>query len=83
MTSPTSREEVRQCIGLVNNYINVWTRRSHMLNTLPKITFSKVKFQWNKVEQDEFEEIKRVVARGILLAYPDFNEEFKMNTHVI
>ena len=44
---------------------------------LTHITSSKVKFKWTKIEQDDFEEIKRTVARDSLLAYPDFNKEFK------
>ena len=33
-----------------------------------------------KVEQDAFKKIKRIVARGTLLTYPDFNETFKIHT---
>ena len=32
-----------------------------------------------KVEQDAFKKIKRIVARGTLLTYPDFNETFKIH----
>ena len=40
-----------------------------------------VKFKWSKIEQYDFEEIKRIVAHDILLDYPDFNEEFKIHTN--
>ena len=40
-----------------------------------------MKFKWTKIEQDAFEEIKLILARGTLLAYPDFNEEFKIHTN--
>ena len=39
----------------------------------------KWKFNWTQVEQDAFNEIKRIVARDTLLTYPDFNETFKIN----
>ena len=42
---------------------------------------SKVKFKWNKIEEDAFNEIKRVVDRDTLLSYPDFNEVFKIHTN--
>ena len=35
---------------------------------------SKVKFEWTKIEQDAFDEVKRIVARNNLLTYPYFNE---------
>ena len=40
-----------------------------------------MKFEWTKIEQDAFNEIKRIVARDTLLAYLDFNEEFKIHTN--
>ena len=36
--------------------------------------------KWNKIEQDAFDEIKRIVDRDNLLIYLDFNENFKINT---
>ena len=35
-------------------------------------------FKWTKTKQGYFDEIKRIVARNTLLAYPDLNEEFKI-----
>ena len=34
----TSRKEVQKFIGVVNYYHNMWTRRSHTLATLTKLT---------------------------------------------
>ena len=48
-----------------------------MLVLLTKIIPSKVKFKQTKIKQDAFDEIKRIVARNTLIAYPYFNEEFK------
>ena len=55
-------------------------RVSHPLSHLTRITSSKVKFKWTKIEQDAFDKIKRIVSCDTLIAYPDFNEEFKINT---
>ena len=41
---------------------------------------SKVKFKWNKIKQDAFDKINRIVACNTLLAYTDFNEELKIHT---
>ena len=39
-----------------------------------------MKFKWTKIKKYSFEEIEQIVARNNLLAYPDFNEEFKIHT---
>ena len=77
MNPPTSRKEARHFIGVLNYYRNIWARISHTLVHLTKITPSKVQFKWTKMEQDAFNKIKRIVAHNNLLAYPDFNDEFK------
>ena len=62
MTSPTSQKESHPFIGLVIYYWNMWARSSHTLAPLTKITSSKVKFKWTKIEQELFGEIKQIVA---------------------
>ena len=52
----------------------MWSRRSQMLAPLTKITSTKVKFKWTKIEQDAFDEIKWILSRDNLLTYPDSNE---------
>ena len=59
----------------------MWPRRSHTLAPLTKLTSIKTRFKWTQVEQDAFDEIKRIVARDNLLTYPDFNETFKIHTN--
>ena len=59
----------------------MWARCSHTLAPLIKITLTKVKFTQTKTKQDSFDEIKRIVACDTLLAYPDFNEGFKIHNN--
>ena len=56
-------------------------RRSHKLAPLTKLTSIKRKFKWTQVKQDNFDEIKWIVARDNLLTYPDSNEAFKIHTN--
>ena len=56
----------------------MWPIRSHTLEPLTKITSNKRKFKWTKIEQDAFDEIKRILGHDNLLTYPDFNEVFKI-----
>ena len=41
----------------------------------------QVKFKWDQVKQKLFKEMKRIVVHNILLAYADFNKEFKIHTN--
>ena len=66
MKPPTSPKEFRQFIGAVNCYTGMWERRSHNLALLTNITSSKVKFKWTKTKQDNFNEIKWILARDTL-----------------
>ena len=58
----------------------MWPRRSHTLAPLTKLTSIKRNLKCTQVEQDAFDEIKRIMARDNLLTYMDFNETFKIHT---
>ena len=60
----------------------MWTRLSHTLEPLTKVTSSKLKFKWNKIEKYEFKDIKWIGAENVLLDYPDFNEEINIRNNV-
>ena len=81
MNPPNYRKEVRQLIGLANYYQDTCVRLSHTFMHLTKITSSKVEFIWTKIEQDVFDETKRIMARYALSAYQYFNEVFKIHTN--
>ena len=54
MTPPNNIEEVRAFIGIVNYYMYMWSRRSHLLHPIPALTSNKVKFKWTDVEHNFF-----------------------------
>ena len=37
-------------------------------------------FKWTEGKQYAFEKVKQIVAHKTLITYPDFNENFKINT---
>ena len=69
---PTNRRELRQFIGMINYYRDIWPQRSHNLTPLTALTATTVTWKWTKIHQKEFDRMKRVIAREMLLAYPDF-----------
>ena len=54
----------------------MWDRWSHLLHPLTALTLKKLKFKWTDMELKSSDEMKRTVARNILLAYPYFNKRF-------
>ena len=80
MNPPTFRKEVRNFIGVINYYGNMWPRWSHTLAHLTILMSIKRNIKWVQVEQDAFDEINRIVAHNTLLTYPYFNETFKIHT---
>ena len=82
MASPTYQKKYENFIGVINYYRNMWTRRSHTLAPLTKLTSIKRNFKWKQVKQDDFDKIKRIMARNTLLTYLEFNEAFKIHADV-
>ena len=80
LAPPKSVKQVRRFVGLVNYYRDMWPRRAHVLAPLTKLTSKKNKFVWTTVEQEAFDEMKRIIGRDALLAYPDFDDEFIIHT---
>jgi hypothetical protein len=78
--APKTRKELRQFIGIVNYYRDMWFRRSELLAPLTSLTSSKVKFEWHSFHQQAFDKIKKVIGTEVLLCYPDFNKPFHLYT---
>jgi hypothetical protein len=77
---PTNKRELRRFIGLINYYRDMWTKRSHILAPLASLTSKLAKWHWGNVEQTAFDNIKKIVAKEVLLSYPDFTKPFQMYT---
>ena len=81
MEPPKNQKQVRLLIGLLNYYMDLWSKWSHLLQPLTALTSKKVNFIWTFVEQKPFNEIKQIVTRDILLIYPDFNKRCDIHTY--
>ena len=80
IAEPKNRKELRSFIGVVNYYRDMWLRRSHVLAPLASLTSNKTKWVWGEAQQKAFEAAKKVIAREVLLAYPDFSKKFTIHT---
>jgi hypothetical protein len=77
---PKNRKELRRFIGMVNYYRDMWVRRSHVLAPLAELTSKTVKWKWTEEHQTAFDDMKKIIAKEVLLAYPNFDEEFVIHT---
>jgi hypothetical protein len=80
LTPPTTKRQLRRFLGMINYYRDMWRRRSHILAPLTTMCSAKAKFVWHDKEQKAFEEIKAIISRETLLAYPDFSKDFHIYT---
>jgi RNase H-like domain found in reverse transcriptase/Integrase zinc binding domain len=78
--APTTRKELRQFIGIVNYYRNMWFHRSELLAPLTSLTSNNVKFEWLPSHQQAFDKVKKVIETEVLLACPDFDKLFHIYT---
>ena len=65
--APKIRKELRQFIGIVNYYRNMWFCRSELLAPLTSLTSRKVKFEWLSTHQQAFEKIKKVIGIEVIV----------------
>jgi hypothetical protein len=80
INEPKNKRELRRFIGLINYYRDMWIRRSHLLAPLTALSSKKAKWHWTSEEQKAFEQVKKVIAKDVLLAYPDFTLPFDIHT---
>ena len=80
LATPKIRKELRRFIGIVNYYRDMWPRRSEILAPLTKLTSKMTKFKCLTEHEEAFQDMKKVIAREVILAYPDFEKPFHIHT---
>ena len=80
IAEPTTKKQLRGFIGLVNYYRDMWVRRSHILAPLARLTSKTVKWQWGDTERKAFNNMKKIICREVMLAFPDFSKPFVIHT---
>ena len=78
--APRDRKELRSFIGVVNYHRDMWLRRSHALAPLASLTSKKTKWSWGPQQTAAFNMAKKVIAREVMLSYPDFSKPFVIHT---
>jgi hypothetical protein len=65
---------------MINFYRDMWKNRASLLAPLTTLPSKNVPFKWTDKHQKNFDAIKRVIRREVLLAHPDFNTPFQIHT---
>ena len=79
MTEPTNVSQLRSFLGVVTYYRDMWPKRSHILAPLTELLGTKT-FIWDAPQREAFRKMKAIITKDTLLAYPDHNRKFKLDT---
>jgi RNase H-like domain found in reverse transcriptase/Reverse transcriptase (RNA-dependent DNA polymerase) len=79
INAPQNCGELRSFIGIINYFRDMWVRRSHVLAPLASLTTNKAKWSWGPQQEVAFQMAKKIIAREVMLAYPDFGKPFEIH----
>jgi len=83
MAKPTTVKQLRSFIGMVNFYCTMWKRRADImapLTALTKLKKGSIVAKWTSEHDAAFEKTKAIICEEVLLAYPDPNKPFVIQT---
>ena len=78
--APSNTKQLRRCAGFVNYYKDMYKKRAEILSPLTTMCGKNVPLKWTKEAQNSFKKIKAIVAKQIMLAFPDYNKPFTVYT---
>ena len=78
--TPTSIWEVQQFLGLANYYRRFVKDFAAIAKPLHRLTEKTAKFEWTNECQTAFEEIRRRLVTAPILAFPDYERAFILDT---
>ena len=83
---------MRRVLGIIQYYRDIWEKRTVTLAPLTDLVgecgttkstkkgTKKHSWHWDDIDEDAFDSIKNMIARDIILAYPDFSTKFVIYT---
>ncbi len=78
--TPASTRETRQFLGFASYYRRFVKDFAHVARPLHRLTERSTNFVWTDECQDAFDELRRLLTSAPILAYPDFNRQFILDT---
>ena len=75
---------MRQFLGTVKNYRDLWPKRSDILAPLTELIKGgptrNIPIKWTPACNNAFQKMKVLIAKDNILAYPDFSKKFTIHT---
>ena len=69
---------------MVKYYRDLWTKRSGILALLTELTKGGTTkngpIEWNPACTEAFQQMKEIISKETILAYPDFSKKFTIHT---
>ena len=78
--TPANLDEVRSFLGLSTYYRRFVNNFAAVAKPLVRLMEKDVKFEWNSECEKAFKELKHLLTTAPVLAYPNFNEPFILET---
>ena len=80
LPAPTNVEKLRSFLGLAGYYRRFIPHFSSVAAPLTKLTEKSVQFKWDALQHESFSTLKRSLCEAPILAYPDFDRPFILQT---
>jgi hypothetical protein len=93
LNPPNNVKELRQFLGMVQYYRDIWQKRSEMLAPLSDLVgecgetkttkrnkTKKKPWRWESIHQQAFDNVKATITKEVVLAYLDFTKPFEIYT---
>ena len=77
---PRTVKQVRGFLGMVNYYNRFIKNLAELADPLHRITKKNAKFVWGKEQQQSFENLKAVLASSQVMAYPNEQDMYILDT---
>jgi hypothetical protein len=78
IATPKTVKQVCSFIGMINYYKDHIPHHSDLLTPLTALTKKGARFKWTDDSQHSFNELKQLLAKETVLAYPDFTIPFEI-----
>ena len=78
--TPTSKSDVRSFLGLASYYRKYIAGFAHIAYPLNRLTDKKSEFHWTEQCQEAFDQLKGLLTRAPILAHPNYNGQFLLDT---
>jgi RNase H-like domain found in reverse transcriptase len=82
LEQPQTVKQLRAFLGAVTYYCNMFRQRSHILAPLTELSKCTTKVRpWGQEQDKAFAAMKEVIAKDVLLRYPDHNKPFHVSAN--